>query len=370
VSKFASNLRVAIVHDWLVGGGAERVVYEIHKLYPKAPIFTAYYDESSLSYFKGADVRTSYMQNFPFSKVRKLLPILRQRWFESIDLSEYDLVISSSGAEAKGVKTLPETIHIDYCHTPTHYYWVRYQEYMDNPGMGWLDPIARFGLKNLLKYGRKWDYKAAQRPNYFIANSNAVKARIKEFYNRESIVIHPPVDVNRFKPKNFDSPRSGFVVAGRQTPYKRIDLAISACTKAELPLTVIGNGPDHNKLRRLAGPTITFKSNVSDNEMPEYFQKAWAFIFPNEDDFGITAVEAMAAGTPVIAYKAGGALDYVVPNKTGIFFEDQSPEALAEILKNFKPEKFDPKVISNHTENYSSDEFINKLLNFIKKVQQ
>jgi glycosyltransferase involved in cell wall biosynthesis len=369
VKQSTSGQRVAITHDWLVGGGAERVVYEIHKLYPQAPIFTAYHDETSLSYFKNADIRTSYMQNFPFSKLRKLLPILRQRWFESLDLQEYDLVISSSGAEAKGVKTLPDTLHVNYCHTPTHYYWVRYQEYMDNPGVGLLDPLARFGLKHLLKYARKWDYKAAQRPNYIVANSTAVQARIEEFYNRESVVIHPPVDIQRFKPKKFDAPRSGFVIAGRQTPYKRIDLAVAACTKAQLPLTVIGNGPEHAKLRRLAGPTITFLTEIEDMQMPEYFQKAWAFIFPNEDDFGITPVEAMAAGAPVIAYKAGGALDYVVPNKTGVFFEEQSPEALAEILQNFKPEKFDAKIVSKHAENFSAEVFSNNLLNFIKKIQ-
>jgi glycosyltransferase involved in cell wall biosynthesis len=186
---------------------------------------------------------------------------------------------------------------------------------------------------------RKWDYQAAQKPDYFIANSKHTKAEIKKYYNRESVVIHPPVQIERFKPKE-KLIRNGFLIAGRQTPYKRFDLAVEACTKLGVPLTVIGNGPEHNDLLNIAGPRVTFLTNVKDKDMPHYFQKAEAFIFPGIDDFGIVAVEAMAAGTPVIAYKAGGALDYVKENKTGLFFEEQSVESLCEALKKFNPSKF------------------------------
>ena len=363
--------RVAIIHDWLVGGGAERVVYELHKIYPDAPIYTAFCNKKSREYFKGADIRTGFMQKFPFSKLYKFLPIFRELWFERLDLTDYDLIISSSGAEAKGIKNIrPSALHINYCHSPTHYYWIRYYEYLQNPGFGIFDPIARIGLKLLIEKRQKWDYRAAQRPKYMIANSSCVKDRIEEIYNRESTVIHPPVDTHRFTSKMEDGKwkmenRSGFVIAGRQTPYKRIDLAVEACTKANLPLTVIGNGPDHKKLKKIAGPTITFLTNVSDKEIVKHFQNAKAFIFPNEDDFGITPVEAMSAGTPVIALKAGGALDYVIPGKTGEFFEKQTVEALVEILENFDPSKYNPKTISTHAENFSVEKFHKNITDFV-----
>lgn len=361
--------RVAIIHDWLVGGGAERVVYELHKIYPDAPIYTAFCNKKSREYFKGADIRTGFMQKFPFSKLYKFLPILREYWFERLDLTEYDLIISSSGAEAKGIKNIrPSALHINYCHSPTHYYWIRYYEYLQNPGFGIFDPIARIGLKLLIENRQKWDYRAAQRPKYMIANSSCVKDRIEEIYNRESTVIHPPVDTHRFSNIKYqisDIRRSGFVIAGRQTPYKRIDLAVEACTKADLPLTVIGNGPDHKKLKKIAGPTITFLTNVSDKEIVKHFQNAKAFIFPNEDDFGITPVEAMASGTPVIALKAGGALDYVIPGKTGEFFEKQTSEALAETLKNFDPNKYNPSIISAHAEQFSVKVFQKNIADFV-----
>jgi len=365
--------RVAIVHDWLVGGGAERVVYELHKLYPKAPIYTSYCNKKSREQFKDADIRTSYMQRFPFSKLYKFLPILREWWFESVNLRDYDVIISSSGAEAKGIKNIrPSALHINYCHSPTHYYWVRYYEYLQNPGFGIFDPIARIGLKLLIESRQRWDYRAAQRPKYIIANSNCVKDRIEQIYNRESTVIHPPVDTKRFHTSNIkyqisNIHRKGFVIAGRQTPYKRIDLAVSACTLAELPLTVIGNGPDHKKLKKLAGPTVTFKTNVSDSEIAKYFQSAEAFIFPNDDDFGITPVEAMAAGTPVIALKAGGALDYVIPGTTGEFFTQQTPEAIAEVLKNFDSSKYSPEKISAHAETFSTETFHKNITHFISQ---
>lgn len=388
--------RVAIVHDWLVGGGAERVVYELHTLYPAAPIYTAYCNKRSFEYFgPKADIRTGYMQKFPFSKLRKFLPILRQRWFEKLDLREYDVVISSSGAEAKGVKNLrPSALHINYCHTPTHYYWVRTQEYLKDPGLGILNPIMRLGLQLTLKPNRRWDFRAAQRPKFMIANSTAVQARIKEFYNRDSVVIHPPVDTRRFAPgdgrweladgktQNADSKfgiengkekikkRSGFVVAGRQTPYKRIDLAVAACTLANLPLTVIGDGPEHKRLKKIAGPTVTFKGFLSEQAVAAEFQKAAAFIMPNEDDFGITPVEALSAGTPVIAYKAGGALDYLQPNVNGEFFTQQTPEALAKVLQNFKPENYSSKIVAQTAEKFSVTAFHKNIREFVAKSKK
>lgn len=350
------DLRVAIVHDWLIGGGAERVVLELHKMFPKAPIYTSYATDEWRQKLDNKVV-TGYLQHWPFSKLRKFIPVLRALWFSNLKLKGFDLVISSSGAEAKGIRAPKGTLHINYCHSPTHYYWIRYDEYMKNPGFGAFNWLARIGLKLLVGPMRRWDYKAAQRADVMIANSTYTKDNIKKFYGRSSTVIHPPVDVERFKPSSENIKREGYVTAGRQTPYMRKDLAVLACTELNLPLTVIGRGPEHNKLVKVAGPSIKFLTNVSDQELPHYFQKAKAFILPGMEDFGITGVEAMAAGTPVIAYKNGGALDYVELSKTGLFFNEQTVESVVKALQESMLESFDAKVISNHAQKYSAENF-------------
>ncbi len=357
-------MKVAIVCDWLVGvGGAERVTLELHKMFPEAPIYTSQYNPGNMDWFAGADVRTTWLQKLP-KNLRKFLPPLRVWSFSRLNLRDYDLVLSSSGAEAKGVKTGPDTIHISYIHSPTHYYWIRYDEYLKNPGFGHLDPLARLGLKLLVGPLRRWDYKAAQRPDYIIANSNYTKDMIEKFYNREATVIHPPVDIERFAGKASE-PRRGFVTAGRQTPYKRIDLAVQACTELNLPLVVLGNGPDHKRLKRMAGKSITFLRGKDDQEVAHYFQTSVGFIFPNMDDFGIVAVEALAAGTPVIAYQAGGALDYIEDGKNGLFFKDQTIESLTKVLERFGSEKFGGANIAKSVASFSAENFKSHMKKFI-----
>lgn len=384
-------MKVALVHDWFVGGGAERVVYELHKIYPKAPIYTAYCSPEWRQKLSGTPVITSYMQSWPFSKLRKFLPILRALWFSRLDLSGYDLVISSSGAEAKGIRLRPrvtsressdsrlaasgsnvkQPLHICYCHAPTHYYWSRYEQYIKNPGFGRLDPLARLGLKVLLAPMRRWDYQAAQRPHFMIANSNYTKEQIKKYYGRDSVVIHPPVEIDRFQlaanaKSKAESQRVGFVTAGRQTPYKRIDLAVQACTQLNLPLVVLGGGPEHTKLKRLAGKSVTFLKGKTDEELAHYFKTSLGFIFPNADDFGVVAVEALAAGTPVIAYQAGGALDYIQPGLNGLFFKDQTAAGLADTLKKFNPEAFNNQRVAKTAAKFSCQNFNDKMAKFIK----
>jgi glycosyltransferase involved in cell wall biosynthesis len=363
-------LRVAIVHDWLVGGGAERVVHQLHRMFPEAPIYTSYCTDEWREKLDGKVV-TGFLQHWPFSKLRKYIGILRIWWFTHLDLRGYDLVISSSGnGEAKGIRVPEGTTHICYCHSPTHYYWRHYDQYMRRPGFGLFDPLARLGLKLLVGPLRRWDLKASKRPDYFIANSTHIQRDIKTYYGRDSTVIFPPIDIARFKNAP-QGKRHGFVVVGRLAPAKQIGLAVEACTRLGLPLKVIGDGPDYPYLKKLAGPTITFlnKANgnrVSDEDLPAEVSASRGFIFPSFDDFGIVSVEALAAGTPLIAYKAGGALDYVEEGKTGVFFAEQTVDSLVAALQAFmeRPE-FDYQYIQTQAASFAPEVFTARLQAFM-----
>lgn len=360
-------MKVAIVHDWLIGGGAELVVQELHKMYPDAPIYTSYCTDE---WRKRLDskVVTGFLQRKPFGKLRKLLPVARMWWFSRLDLSGYDLVISSSGnGEAMGVRVPKGTLHISYCHSPTHYYWRHYDEYLRRPGLGWLNPLVRLGLRLLVRPLRKWDYQAAQGPDYLIANSAHIQKDIKRYYGRDSVIIHPPVDISRFKSLPIKK-RHSFVTAGRLVPFKQTDLIVKACSELNLPLTVIGKGPQLEELRRIAGSSVTIAGFVPDEEVARRLATAQGFIFASFEDFGITPVEAMAAGTPVIAYKAGGALEYVEPGVTGTFFERQTVDSLKQALESFDPTQFNPKTIRTKATTFSPQIFTQKMQEFITKV--
>jgi glycosyltransferase involved in cell wall biosynthesis len=363
----SQKMKVAIVCDWLLGiGGAERVVLELHHLFPDAPIYTSQYDAEKINWFDDADVRTGYLQRLP-KRLKKFLPVLRAYYFSRLDLSDYDLVISSSGAEAKGIKTGKNTVHICYCHSPTHYYWIRHNEYLKHPGFPFgLNWLAKLGLKLLIGTLKRWDYRAAKRPDAIIANSTHTQAMIKRHYRRESTVIHPPVELDRFKINGKPELRHGFLIAGRQVPYKRFDLAIEACNELKVPLIVIGDGPEHKRLTKLAGRNVTFLQNVGDHEIAAHFQSSVGFIMPNMDDFGIVAVEALAAGTPVIAYKKGGALDYVDPNRTGIFFEKQRVEDVIAALEAALHKNFDHERIAESAQAFSIPAFRTNMKTFIQ----
>lgn len=362
-----SDKKVAIVCDWLTGiGGAERVVLELHKMFPNAPIYTSQYDPKKIDWFVDADVRTGWLQKFPKS-LKKFLPVLRAWYFSHLDLSDYDLVISETGAEAKAVKFSGKTKHICILNAPTHYYWSRYESYMKEPGFGAFNWLARISLKLLVGPMRRWDYKAAQKPTQIVSISSHIKTEIEKYYSRDSELIHPPVDMSRFiklEPKN----QEYFIITGRQTPYKRIDLAVQACTELNVPLLVIGDGPENEKLRELAGPSIAFETNASDKRVEEALAGAQAFIFPGLDDFGISAVEPLATGIPVIAYHGGGALDYIVPGETGEFFYEQTRESLVETVKNFDYKKYPPKQLKTFSQQFSVDNFNKNLINYLQTI--
>lgn len=351
-----SQPKIAIVCDWIAEtGGAERVIHALHEIYPDAPIYTSTYEPGKSTRFENADIRTAWFQKLPsFLRKHQLLTIPRQWHFGRLKLSGYDVVISFGGAEAKAVRSV-DGAHIDLCNTPTLYYWIKPENYL-NKGTGGINPIWRIGLKILTPYAKRWDYKAAQRPDKIYAISTAVQQRIKRYYDRDSDIIFPPTDIERFATDN-RSDRDGFVFFGRQVQHKRIDLAVRACSELGLKLIVVGDGPEHENLQAMAGPTIKFKTGVSDQDIVQYVANAEAFIFPNEEDFGIVAAEAQAAGTPVIAYRGGGSLDTVVEGVTGEFFDEQSVESLKAVLKDFNHKLYNRNEIIKNAKRFSKQHF-------------
>ena len=360
------TLKVAIVCDWLDGiGGAEQVVRAFHRQYPDAPIYTSTYRPQNIDWFSNADVRTGWLNIFP-TKLRKFLSPLRYLYFDHLDLRQYDLILSSSGAEAKGVKTRADATHICYLHAPTQYYWQKYDDYLKNPGFGPLDPLARLGLKLLVSPLRRIDYKFAQRPDHIITASSYVQGEIKKYYHRTSTIIFPPVNTEKFRCRSKN--RNGFVTIGRQVPWKRVDLAIAACIKTKQQLTVIGDGSEHEDLVRQAQAhqnLITFLPTTDSAGVRRALSQARGFIFPSLEPFGIAPVESLATGTPVIAYGAGGALDYIIDGQNGILFPSQSVKSLSTAIKKFNQSTFDHRAITRSANKFSEKIFTTKTQAFI-----
>lgn len=365
-----SKPKVAIVCDWLTNmGGAERVILAIAKAYPNAPIYTSVFTPETMPAFKGLDIRTTYLQKLPgfLRRRHQLFPVLRAHAFRHLDLSEYDIVISIASAEAKAVRVRKGATHICYCHTPTRYYWSHYNEYKREPGFGLLNPLVQLVLPPFVAWMRRLDLRAVKGVDYFIANSTTVEDRIRRYYRRDSFVLNPPVEMQRFRKINITGKRNGFVALGRQVPYKRVDLAIEACNQLQLPLTVYGNGSEHERLKHLAGPTINFVIDADDNAVVQALAHAEGYLMPQEEDFGIVQIEAMAAGTPVVAYAKGGSQDAVIEGKTGLFFNEQTVASLVASLKRFPKAQFDPKIIQQHAEKFSEEQFISTLQRFVSE---
>jgi len=357
---------LAIVHDWLNQiGGAEDVLAQMHAMYPDAPIYTSIYAPDKMpATMRDWDIRTNWMDKLPgiHDHHQPYLPFYPLA-FGGVDLGDYDVVLSNKSGFCHGVKVRPDAWHIDYCLTPTRYVWMP-DAYLQREGFGKAVDVA---MRPLLAWLKRWDYEAAQRVTHFVAISTEVQERIRRYYHRESVLIYPPVDVARFRP-NGQPPEPFFFVLSRLIPYKRIDLAIQACNQVGCRLVVAGSGRDREALEAIAGPTIEFLGRVSDEEAADLMARCQAFIFPGLEDFGITPLQAQAAGRPVIAYGAGGALDTVIPGVTGEFFTEQRVEALADILANFDASSYDPAACRANAERFSNERFRQELGDYVRRV--
>lgn len=366
---------IALVCDWLTGvGGAEKVILAVHRLYPDAPIYTSQYRPKTIDWFKTADVRTGWLNWVP-AGLKRFVPFLRQWYFSRLDLSEYDVVISITGAEAKAVKTGPNTLHISYMHAPTQYYWTLYDQYIENPGFGPLNPLARLGLRLLVGPLRKADYRAAQGPDVVVANSTYVQKEIEKYYDRKSEVVWPNVDIKTIQQlaqgvKQPKGESNQFIIYGRQVSWKRMDIAIQAAIQTENHLLVIGDGPEHAALQAVAEGSeyITFLPRYNGiGEIVEHIVASRAYIFPSIEPFGIAPVESLAAGTPVIGLQQGGALDMIEPGVNGLFFAEQTVESLVAAMEAFSKQQFDRHRVMASAEKFSEDEFGKKLKRIVKR---
>ena len=360
-------MRVAIVHYWLVTmRGGEKVLEALLDLFPQADIFTHVYVPGAVSPgIRARKVSTSFIQKLPFAAggYQKYLPLMPLA-LEQFDLRGYDLVISSESGPAKGVLTGADTLHICYCHTPMRYLWDFYQEYLERSG-----PLTRLALRLFGHRLRLWDALSAQRVDYFAANSHNVARRIAKHYRRDSTVIHPPVDVSAFAPAGgaYPEPEDYYLYVGQLTGYKRADLAVQACTRANRRLIVVGEGEERQKLARMAGPTVSFEGRLDGQALCARLQSCRALLFPGEEDFGIVPLEALAAGRPVIAYGRGGALETVSHGKTGLLFEEQSVPALCDAMDIFESGQyaFESAALTREAERFSRQRFCREFQDFV-----
>lgn len=371
-------MKTALVYDrvnkW---GGAERVLLALHKIFPDAPLYTSVYHPKKAQWAKVFDVRTSFLQKFPFAKsYHELYAALMPLAFESFNFDEFDLVISVTSEAAKGIITKPGTFHIYYCLTPTRYLWSGYEDYFKNQ-------ILRFISKPIINYLRIWDKIASQRPDKIIAISNEVHKRIKKYYGRDSEIIYPPLslatsDLQLVTSKNAKKDKkiianklvasSYFLIVSRLVPYKKIDLAVKVFNKLNLSLKIVGTGSEESKLKAVANENIEFLGHLTDEELVKYYKECRALIFPGKEDFGLTIVEAQNFGKPVIAFRGGGALETIIEGKTGIFFDSLNQISLENALRKFMRKKFDPRDCIAQAKKFNTKEFNIQLKKEIKTL--
>lgn len=356
--------RVAIVHSWLNQyGGAERVLEHLHGMFPDAPIYTSMIEPRALpAFYQTWDIRTSFLQRVPLSRSKhQLMLFLYPLAFESLDLSEYDLIISLTSGFCHGVRAAPGQRHVSYCLTPPRFLWT-FDDYTRLEGVG---RATRAALGLSVPLLKRWDYRAARRVGGYVAISRIVQERIQRCYGRSSEIIFPAIEVDSFSPS--DEVDDYFLTVSRLIPYKRVDLAIEACNRLKLPLKIVGGGRSEAALRDMAGPTIEFVGKVDEAELRRLYARCRALIFPGEEDFGLTPVEAQAAGRPVIALGRGGTRETVVEGVTGAFFPKQSVEALVDVLARFDHRAYDPLAIRAHArQSFDLSVFRSRFLDYLK----
>ena len=366
---YLKDKKVAIVADWLTTyGGAEKVVKTVSDILPDAPIYTSQYSEKQIDWFRGRDVRTGWVNIFPAS-LRKILSIPRAIYFSRLDLSDYDIIISITTAESKGVKTNENQLHISYLQgPPTQYFWGMYDKYVENPGFGVLNPIVRFFFKLLAKPMRKIDYKYAQRPDFLLANSTYSAREIEKYYDRPSEILFPPVDTKKFA---LNTEKDDFLIStSRQVNWKRLDLVVGAALETGEKLVLVGGGAEHEKLVKLAGgaKNIEFVPLIKDaEELSDLVGRAKAFVFPSLEPFGIAPIEALSAGTPVIAFNQGGSLDYIKDGQNGVFFDSQTVEGVIKGIKKFNKLKLNAEKISATAKKFDETQFKQEFERLLKE---
>lgn len=356
-------MKLAIVHDWLTNmGGAEQVVLNFKEIYKDAPIYTTFYNKDNMDKeFQKFDIRTSFLQkDKPVLDHKKYFPLMPFA-FRKFDMKDYDVILSSSSSCAKGVRKDKNAIHVCYCHTPMRYAYEFKDEYTKD-----MNFIKKSLVEVLLFFMRIWDKSNSKKVDYFIANSSIVKERIKKHYGRDSIVINPPVRCDMFNISDVDG--DYYLVMSRLVSYKKFDLAVQACSELNKKLIVIGEGPEREKLEKLANSNVTFMGRLPDSEVKKYMAECKALLFPGLEDFGIVPVEAQSCGRPVICYGVGGVLDSVIDGETGVYFKEQTVESLKEAILKFETMTFDKKKIREHALKFDEKEFRKNIKNFINKV--
>lgn len=359
-------MKLALVHDWLNQmGGAEDVLLELSKMYPTSPIYTSIFAPDLLPpAFRALPIQTLWMDKLPaiHKHHQPYLPLYPLAW-GGLTLKGYDVVLTNKSGFCHGLYVDDNTVHICYCLAPTRYVW-QFEHYVAREGMG---AVIQTALRPVISLMKRWDYAAAQRVHHFIAISSEIKERIQTYYKRDSVVIFPPTDTERFAAARTNTIGDYFLVVSRLIPYKRIDLAVRACTALGLPLKVGGRGRDLDKLKAIAGPTVEFLGFVPDDELPALMAGCKAFLFPGFEDFGITPVQAQAAGRPVIAYGAGGALDTIKAGITGELFTEQTVESLSAVLQRFDPANYDAGACQDHARLFDVSVFRAQLSAFINE---
>ncbi|MBU0661490.1 glycosyltransferase [Patescibacteria group bacterium] len=355
-------MKIALVHDYLAqDGGAERVLKAFHEIWPEAPIFVLFHKKGSVEGFDNAEIHQSFIGRFPgIGRIYRWLLPLMPRATERHNLDEFDVVLSSTSAFAKGVLTRPNTLHISYCHTPTRYLWTDTHEYIDSLKY---NVVLRVVLRQLIHHLRLWDKMSVDRVDHFIANSNTVHQRIEKYYRRDSDVLYPPVDVEQGLVS--DKGEKYYISGGRLVSYKRFDLLIHVFNRLGWPLYIFGTGSEEKKLKNMAKENIHFLGRISDEEKNNLLSKAKGFLHPQLEDFGITPIEAMASGCPVIAYGIGGVTETVIPDKTGVFFYQQTWEDLLDTMLFFDTQTWDRVAIQAHAQKFSAEIFKQKIQRYV-----